>query len=276
MMYRNVFDSHVHSDNSFDAHHSVMFLCETAIEKGLAGLCITDHCEMREYVQEEYTRCVEQSVFDAEKAACVFNGRLSVMAGIELSDIFYDEALTESVLASHHFDFVLASQHNASNGEDIYYTHFQEWSSDEIHQYLTFYFEYLARIAKWNQYDVLAHLTYPLRYITGNCSIPIDLKKYADIIEDTLKTVAQNGKGIEINTSSLDDGIKDFCPPFSIIRRFRELGGEYITIGSDAHAAENIGRGIEKAMETMVSNGFTHVTFYKQRHPLLFAIESIG
>ena len=180
------------------------------------------------------------------------------------------------MLASHHFDFVLASQHNASNGEDIYYTHFQEWSSDEIHQYLTFYFEYLARIAKWNQYDVLAHLTYPLRYITGNCSIPIDLKKYADIIEDTLKTVAQNGKGIEINTSSLDDGIKDFCPPFSIIRRFRELGGEYITIGSDAHAAENIGRGIEKAMETMVSNGFTHVTFYKQRHPLLFAIESIG
>lgn len=272
-MYRNYFDSHVHSDNSFDGNHSVTFLCENAVERGISGICITDHCEMREYVQEEYARRIDQSVFDAEKAARVFNGRLSVMAGIELSDVFYDEALTDSVLTSHDFDMVLVSQHNTLDGVDIYYSDFREWTFREIDQFMESYFEYLARVAKWDKYDVLAHLTYPLRYITGKYKIPVELGRYNDHIEAILKTAAENGKGIEINTAGLVQELQDISPPFSMIRRFRELGGEYITIGSDAHSAESLGQGINSEMEEMAKAGFTHVTFYKQRHPLLFTIE---
>lgn len=274
-MQPNYFDSHVHSDHSFDAHHSVTFLCETAVERGLTGLCITDHCEMREYVSEDYARRIEQSVFDVEKAAHVFNGRLSVTAGIELSDVLHDEALTESVLRSHPFDMVLLSQHNTTEGEDIYYSDFTQWTFHEIDQYLESYFSYLVRAAQWNRHDVLAHLTYPLRYITGKHSIPVELGRYSDQIDTILKITAQNGKGIEINTSGLGKALGDVMPPYSIVRRFRELGGEYVTLGSDAHGAERLGSGLSDAARGLIEAGFTQVTFYKERHPLLFPIECL-
>lgn len=272
-MYHNLFDSHVHSDNSFDAHHSVTFLCENAVERGIKGLCITDHCEMREYGQEEYARRIEQSAFDAQRAARVFNGRLLVMAGIELSDVLFDQALTAQVIASQHFDMILVSQHNTVEGEDVYYADFTQWSSKDIDDYLRSYFAYLVRIAKWDGYDVLAHLTYPLRYISGKHKISVDLHRYDDYLEELLKIAAQNGRGVEINTAGLFQEIKETAPPFYLIKRFRELGGEYITIGSDAHSAESLGKGVVSEMQEMHEAGFTHLTFYKQRQPLLFSIE---
>ncbi|MEM1486113.1 histidinol-phosphatase HisJ family protein [Oscillospiraceae bacterium PP1C4] len=271
-MFINIFDSHTHSDNSADAHHSVTFMCEKAVEENVSGICVTDHCELREYREGKYEQRVAQSVFEVGKAKRIFKGHLAVMSGIELSDVLYDEALTDQVISKYNFDMVMVSQHSTLQGNDIYYSNFKEWSQAEISGYLNDYFGYLLRIAKWNRFDTMAHLTYPLRYITGIHKIPIDLRDYNDVIEEILKTVAQNGKAIEINTSGLWQALGDTMPPYNYVKRYRELGGEYITLGSDSHSADTIGRGIDSAMQMLIDAQFKYFTFYKERHPLQFKI----
>lgn len=271
-MFINIFDSHTHSDNSADAHHSVTFMCEKAVEQSISGICVTDHCEMRDYISDKYERRITQSVFEVDKAKRVFNGRLAVMAGIECSDVLYDEALTAQVLGAFAFDMVMVSQHNTMGGEDVYYCDFAQWSAQELDSYLTDYFTYLTRVAKWNGFDTLGHLTYPVRYITGKHKVPVDLTRYDDLIDEILLTTAQNGKAIEINTSGLWQALGDTMPPFRYVKRFRELGGEYITLGSDSHSADTLGRGIESAMQMLIDAKFQYFTFYKQRQPLQFKI----
>lgn len=268
----NLFDSHVHSNNSFDGEHSVTFLCEKAVEAGLSGLCITDHCELAEYEKGQFETRITQSLFDVRKCKRIFSGRLAVSSGIELSDTLFDPALTDAVLQNFVFDMVMISHHNLADGTDIYYIDFKEWSQREVEEYMTYYFTSLAAIAKENKFDTLGHLTYPLRYICGKHQIALDLRRWDDLIEETLRIAAQNGKAIEMNTSGLFQEIAETMPPCRYIKRFRELGGEYVTLGSDAHTAENVGRGIETAMEMLLDAGFSCFTFYKQRQPLQLKI----
>lgn len=271
-MFINIFDSHTHSENSFDANHSVTFMCERAIEFGISGICVTDHCELRDYEKDRYEMRIIQSIFDVTKAKRVFNWRLAVMAGIELSDVLFDVPLTERVLHQFPFDIVLVSQHNSAQGEDIYYSNFPEWTAEELDSYLTWYFTYLLKVTKWGNYDVMAHLTYPLRYITGKYKIPVDLRRYDDLIEQILQTIAQTGRAIEINTSGLWQPLGETMPGMAYIKRYRELGGEFITLGSDSHSADVLGRGIDTAMQMLLDAGFSYFTFYKKRQPLQLKI----
>ena len=221
-MFSNIFDSHTHSDNSSDAHHSVMFMCEKAVEKEIPGICITDHCELRTFEEGQYEMRITQSVFEVQKARRVFNGKLAVMAGIELSDVLYDPALTSSILERFPFDMVMVSQHNTLSGEDIYYSDFGAWSSGDIDRLLEEYFTYLIKAAQLNQFDVIGHLTYPLRYITGKHKIRVDLRRYDDKIEEILRLTAQNGRAIEINTSCTDlahNTSARFCSSSGVFRR---------------------------------------------------------
>jgi len=271
-LFINLFDSHTHSENSFDASHSVTFMCEKAIEAGVSGICVTDHCELKDYEKDRYEMRITQSVFDVNKAKRIFNGRLAVMAGIELSDVLYDEQLTGRVISGFPFDMIMVSQHNSAAGEDIYYSNFSEWTAGEIDEYLSWYFSYLLRVAEWGNFDTLGHLTYPLRYITGTHKIQVGLGRYEDQIDQILRTVAQTGRAIEINTSGLSQPLGDTMPGIRYVKRYRELGGEYITLGSDAHSADAVGRGIDAAMQMLLDAGFSYFTFYKQRQPLQMKI----
>ncbi len=267
-MFINLFDSHVHSDNSFDAAHSLTFLCEKAVEKGVSGLCVTDHCELRDYQRDHYEQRLSQAVFDVKKCRVIFKGQLSVMCGVELSDLFYDEALADRIVQKFPFDMVMVSQHTDQTGVDCYYVDYHTKTRAEIDHYLQFYFQYLLRVAKSGKFDTLGHLTYPLRYIQGTHKIPVDLTRYEDLIDQILREVAHQGKAIEINTSGLNGELGDTMPPLRYVRRYRELGGEYITLGSDAHAADRVGDGLETAMQMLADAGFSYFTVYKERHPL--------
>lgn len=271
-MYTMIFDSHTHSDNSSDATHSVMHICERAVAMKITGLCITDHCELRYYEQDQYRRRIEQSLFDVKKAKMAFRGRLSLSSGVELSDVLYDRKLTESILRSCPFDFVLLSQHNDKDGEDFYFKDFSNMPQEEIDRLMSEYFEYLAQAAKTGMYDSLAHLTYPVRYIEGKYHRDARLEKYDGIIEQIFKAVIENKKALEINTSGMFDGMNQMMPSQKYLRMYRDLGGKYVTVGSDAHVAENVGRGIDEALSMLRRCGYTHFTVFKQRSPLSIRI----
>ncbi len=268
-MFVNYMDMHTHSDHSFDGHHSCMLLCESAVEKGIEGLAITDHCEIDSKDFDFRAFCSNQIV-DTRKSKKFFEGTLLVIQGIEMGQAIYNKELAESILDKYHYDFVLGSIHNLENMEDFYFLDYDKY---DVYELLDRYFDAELELCEWNKFDSLAHLTYPLRYISERTDIKVDLNKFSDKIEAILKTLIKNEKALEINTSGLFQEIHDFLPTKEIVKMYKQLGGKYITIGSDSHYCSKLGCGIEDGMKMAKECGFDDITIYQHRNPVLLPIE---
>ena len=180
--------------------------------------------------------------------------------------------MTEKLLSTMNYDIVIGSIHNLPNVQDFYYMDFSDESID-YYALLDDYFNWELKLAQWGGFDTLAHLTYPLRYIVGNYGKPVDMTRYSEIIDEILVTLIRSGKSLEINTAGLRQPIGVTSPDESIVRRYKQLGGEMITVGSDAHFAEHLGAGIEQGYELALRCGFDKIALYQNRTPTLVPIE---
>ncbi|MBQ7503995.1 MAG: histidinol-phosphatase HisJ family protein [Ruminococcus sp.] len=267
-------DMHMHSDNSFDAENSVREMCRGAIEKDISTIAITDHMEAPEIklgdrsVFGNMIKQITKSVSDVEAAAKEFEGKLKVLKGIEVGEPMHEPKLTKKAMAIADYDFVLASIHNVKGAEDFYYL---EYDESNVPSLLKRYFDELLDTAQNADFDSLAHLTYPTRYIISRTDIRPDLDEYAGVIDNILKTLVKRDKALEINTSGLRT-IGITMPDINIIKRFKELGGKYVTIGSDAHSVSKLGYGIEKGIEIAKTCGFDYFTVFENRQPELVQI----
>lgn len=269
MRYRYISDCHTHSDNSRDGVDPMMMMCERAASLGLYTLAITDHCECDTYYAEAYDKSVRQSFFEAHKAKAVFDGRLKILAGVELGQPLQNPEAARDALSACEFDFVLASAHILPGKEDFYE---MDYTQNEVYPLLKEYFAYVEDMVKWGQFDSLAHLTYPLRYMVGK-GIQVDLSRFRDEIDRILSSLVKSEKALEINTSGLRQEIGCTMPDADIVSRFRELGGAYVTIGSDAHRWADVGAGIEEGIALAQRVGFSHFTIFEKRVPRLIPIE---
>ena len=272
MSYKNIIDQHIHTDNSFDGNHSAMFLCETACMQGLRAVAFTDHIEIDRYLRDNFDRTAVQSYFEAAKARSAFRGKLLVCCGVELGQPVYDIPTAEKLTSSMQYDIVIGSVHNLRNMPDFCDINYDEPGCD-CYKLLEEYYNEELLLAQWGGFDTLAHLTYPLRYMIGNYGKMLDLSRFDGIIDEILKTLAANDKALEINTSGLRQPIGQTMPDESIVQRFYDLGGKYITIGSDAHYAEHIGKGIEQGLEIAKNCGFKDITIFQTRYPTVIPIE---
>lgn len=269
-------DLHTHSKNSFDAQNSVADMCQTAIEKGFYAIAITDHCEAQMYNDgelEEYGDfriSTEASYNDICKAKEKYIGKLKVLKGIELAQPLHKPECTKEILSGKEYDFILASVHNIRNMDDFY---FLDYSRLDINELLNLYFDELLETAEFSHFDSLAHITYPLRYIVKSTGKSVDLTPFSDKLDLLFKTLIKNNKALEINTQGLYKGLGVTSPEEAQIKRYRELGGKYITIGSDAHNCENLGKGIKEGIELAKKCGFTHYTIFENHKPILIEIE---
>ncbi len=270
MHYHFISDSHVHSDCSFDGTDPVMMICERAASLGLYSITITDHCECDIYHKEGFDRSIVQSFFETRKARAVFYGRLQVHAGIELGQPITDLEATQEALSAGAFDFVLASVHNLPGKKDFYYLNYTQENIDSL---LNEYFDQLLLVAKWGRFDSLAHLTYPLRYMLAQPGLRVEISRYQEKIDAILTELIEGKKALEVNTSGLRQHIGETLPNAEIVRRYYELGGTYITLGSDAHRWADVSAGIEEAMSMIYKIGFRHYTIYAKREPRMVPIE---
>lgn len=261
---RILFDMHTHSDNSPDGEHSVTLMCEKAIEKGVKILAITDHCECNAYREDHYDRSSKQSFFEISKAQAVFGNRIRLLRGVELGQPTQDILAAETAVRSNDYDFVLGSLHNNAGRRDYYYLNYSEEDVDKL---LDEYFAELFQLVTWGGFDSLAHLIYPIRYITGRDGIAVDLSKWREAVDEVLRLLARKGKALEINTSCLKMDPPFTMPGYDLISRFRELGGELITIGSDSHTADGIYFGIDEGRETAKRAGFEYAAVFVKRRP---------
>lgn len=270
MQFKNILDMHIHTDNSPDGNHSTTHMCEIATEKGLRAVTFTDHCEVDYYKRDSYDKSSFHAFFEVSKAKSAFTGKLLVCNGIELGQPMYDVKMAESIIEKLDYDEVIGSVHNLRGMLDFWFLDYTQYDTDKL---LDEYFDEELLLAKWGKFDTLAHLTYPLRYMVGEHNISVDLSKYMDKIVEVLKLLVEKGKALEINTSGLRQKIGKTMPGAEIVKLFKELGGEFITIGSDAHFAKDIGAGVQEGLQIAVDAGFTHVALYQKRQPVLIKIE---
>lgn len=271
-MYKNIVDLHVHTDNSFDGNHSATFFCEKAEMTDLRAVAFTDHCEVDQFRGDlSYDKRIFQAFFEISKVRSAFRGKLLILNGIELGQPAYDTEIAERILNTHDYDMILGSVHNLRGGEDFYFM--KNITLKEAEKLLEEYFSEIIKMLDWGNFDVLAHLTYPLRYFYSQSSLDIDLRKFERQIDEILMLTAKSDKALEINTAGLRQPINKLSPEVDIVKRFKELGGKYVTVGSDAHYAEHLAADIDMAYNCALEAGFDSITFFQKRTPIEMKIE---
>lgn len=271
-MYKNIVDLHVHTDNSFDGNHSATFFCEQAEFMDLRALAFTDHCEVDQFEGDPtYEKRIFQAFFEIAKVRSAFRGKLLVLNGIELGQPAYDIETAKKIINSHDYDQILGSVHNLRGGDDFYFM--ENLTLPEAEKLLKEYFDALIEMLHWGNFDVLAHLTYPLRYFYSKSNLDIDLNKFKNQIDEILLLTAKSDKALEINTAALRQPLNKLSPEVNIVKRFKELGGKYVTVGSDAHYAEHLAADIDMAYNCAIEAGFDSITFFQKRTPIQMKIE---
>ena len=264
-------DSHIHSEFSFDGNVPVEEMIKQGIEKGISVITITDHCDVvgigdknNEFgvVLEEV---IPKSVAETKRAAQLYKNKIKVLTGIELGEPTHFPQKTEFALGLAEFDFILASTHEVRNRKDFYFLEYNEGNIDIL---LTEYFNEQLEVVKWNGFDSLAHFDYPARYIAERTDLKIDYTKHNNIIDEILKILVKNNKALEINTSTISKPLARPMADRDILNRYKEFGGCLITLGSDAHKKEELGRDLDKGIELLKSLGFTSYYYYEKHNPI--------
>ncbi len=269
-MLTPIFDSHTHSENSPDGRHTLSRMCETACDKGLMGFAITDHCDFNQFEEENFQNRCFLSRYHAKKSRVGFAGQIKLITGVEIGQPLEVPDISEPFIDRYaeEYDFYLCSLHNNIGREDFYFLDYDALSAGQLRQLLEEYFSQVTDIVRWNKFDSLAHLTYPLRYLVGSQHAPLDLAPYRGQMEELLGLLSQNGKALEINTSGLRQNMGETMPNLEVLKLFRKLGGQYVTVGSDAHTVDVMADGFDVAFGMLKEAGYDRYYYYEKHQPV--------
>lgn len=257
-------DYHMHTTYSIDGYNTIGEMCQSAVNRGLKEIAITDHFEPTpgDVMYLPY----DQKGFWAEvtKAKQQFKGKLQIKLGVELGQPFYFQEGSRAILKDFPYDYVIASAHKLPNGRDMSEIDYNSFTVEDV---CSFYLKQLDILLEWDDFDCIGHFDLIKRYSASTYGKNLSLACQAELLSDVLKKVISKGKGIEINTSGLRQTPKETMPGLDVLTLYRQLGGEILTIGSDAHKAEDVGKGIKEAFQLAMEAGFEYTTVFDKRKP---------
>jgi histidinol-phosphatase (PHP family) len=262
-------DYHVHTDISEDSTASMRSMVDAEAAAGVRVMCFTNHCDLVRWQDDQPNpRCrviTEESA--SQLAALRAEGELpiEVRVGLELAEGHRDAALAAALAADARLDFVLGSLHILPGYGDLYWQHYTTCAQCE--RLFDLYLDELQHVAELDFYDVLAHLGYGRRYMCRDgVDAALTLERFGGKIERLLRTVIDKGRGLEVNCSGLRDGCGPF-PSEEILLLYRSLGGETVTLGSDAHSPGDAAKGLTQGVEVLRRCGFDRVAVFRGRKP---------
>ena len=261
-------DMHIHSQSSHDSEAKTADIANAACEKEISAIAITDHCDIQYFVERDMPGCISASISETEQTAKAFGGKTDILKGVELGEGLWNEQYAKEIINLTDFDVIIGSVHAVRFGNtDIPYSliNFAEMTAEELDGYLNTYFDDVFKMVNQGLCDIMAHLTCPLRYINGKYKCGVSSARYEEKINAILEYIIKNSIAMEINTSGVCTEFNSFMPDEWIIKRFKELGGYLVTLGSDAHIPQNVGKGFDKAIETLKKYGYEKYFYYKNR-----------
>ena len=263
-------DYHTHSLCSFDGSAPLAELAQAAVETGLTELCLTDHCDLINTQSKPDLSFrwppVEEQLSIARPQ---FEGRLPIRMGLELGSAWEFPDFARDLTSHPELDFVLGSVHNLSlsdGGLDFYYVNYK--SDEDCYYVLDRYFDCMERLSRMDCYDILAHIIYPLRYMNNRDGQQAALDRYQPQLRRIFTNAIQTGRGIEVNTCR-GETIEDWRWTLNL---YKDCGGTILTLGSDAHRPQDVGKGLREAAILLKDLGFSHIARYIHRQPELLPL----
>lgn len=270
-------DYHIHTNYSDDCEYPMEEAVKDAIALGAKEICITDHVdygvktdwnsgEKVTFKAGMYRLNVDYPKFmqELQELRQKYGEQITIKLGMEFGVQMHTIGKYEALFAKYPFDFIILSLHQVDDLE-IWCNEFQ--SGKSWMEYNEEYYEaMISMVRNFKNYSVLGHIDFITRY-DENGIYPFE--KVKPLIEEVLKTVIADGKGIEVNTSSYRYGLKDLTPSREILKLYRELGGKIITIGSDCHKKEHLCNYIEETKRELIKLGFNYYCTYEKMQPIL-------
>lgn len=261
-------DYHLHSSFSGDCDVPMETMILAGIERGLSQMCFTEHYDIDfpygEHPTHIFDLNTDSYLYDLIRLRSKYADSIEILFGVELGLQTHITRQLAQYVKSFDFDFIIASSH-VCNQCDPYYPAFFEGRSEE-EAYREYFLSIYENIRKFENFDVYGHLDYVVRY-GPNKDRDYTYDKYKDIFDRILTLLLEKEKGIELNTGGLQSGLSEPNPCMALLKRYRELGGEIITIGSDAHQSTDIGFAFEKAADILAACGFRYYTVFRGRMP---------
>lgn len=269
-------DMHMHTWFSTDSEACPRDMADEAVRKGLKTICFTDHFDKDDLEWgEEGIFDVDAYFVEMQKLQEEYAGKLNIRIGIELGLRTYLKDYYEELTKKYPFDFVIGSVHNVPYKKDaegnILYTDpaAEKLFTDRTDKkaYRLMMETTLENVRTSDCFQTLGHLDYIVRYGKSR-EKEYSYTDYADIIDEILKLLIEKEKGLEVNSAGLKYGLPFAHPHPDVLKRYRELGGEIITIGADAHKPEHIAYDFAKAEEILKSCGFKYYTEFFEQKPV--------
>lgn len=262
-------DCHNHTEFSVDAEFTVAQMVEAAQIKGIDVFAITDHCDVDLYEKNNLAVTLPNSIHATVEARA--STPMKLLIGVELGQPLQNLEKSEEILKNYELDYVIGSIHAAKGETDYYWMDYASMTDVEIEAVLERYYQEVYQLAKWNKFDSLAHITYPYRYIINAKSkrdIKVDANRFDEIAIEIFKLIIANGKAIENNSSSIRNSKEGYDLNYNYMKLYYDLGGRFVTVGSDAHTPDMVGDHILQGYAMLKEIGFQYVTYFENRKPV--------
>ena len=292
-------DCHLHTCFSGDSETPVRAQLDRAISLGMQAVCITDHHdwdapnekgEMDDRFLLDFPRYIPALREIREE----YRGRLDMGIGVELGLQLHARQDTDNIMKLYGdaFDYIIGSIHFVDH-YDVYYPQWfamdvSESRSDERYiptreeaeavtrekeaaRYRHFFEVTLKRLESYDCFDSLGHLDFVVRY-GPNKNRFYDFKTYGDIISAILELLIRKDKALEVNTGGFKYGLGHPNPCEDVLKRYRELGGKLLTVGSDAHVPGFVGYEFDRTADLLKEIGFREYALYRKRVPQMLPL----
>lgn len=268
-------DLHLHSNVSVDSQTTMEAAVKSAITKGVNILCFTDHCDLICAEQPGFKRdsSFEHWAVGYEQIAAVrekYGDKIEILHGMELGEIPQDPVRARQYSGAKGLDFLIGSIHALPSRQDFYYLQYGDDAS--CYALTEAYLDENILLAKENIADVIGHIGYTNRYMVRQGKY-VDFLQFEEKLRELFSILVQNGRGIEINCSGLRQvNLNESFPNLEMLKLYKEMGGEILTIGSDAHTEAHVGAGFYEARELAKQAGFAYMTVFRKRKAEFIAI----
>lgn len=273
-------DYHVHSAYSDDSEYPLEQVIRDAVAMGMDEICLTDHVDYgikvdwdeggeipyygsRPRMNVDYPRYMAQ-LHELQQR---YGDRIRIKIGLEFGMQTHTIPRYRALFARYPLDFVILSIHQVDDQE--FWTQDFQCGRTQQEYHERYYEELLAVMQEYKDYSVLGHLDSITRYDKQGV---YPFRRVRPIVEQILRCAIEDGKGIEVNTSSHRYGLSDTTPSVEILKLYRELGGTILTIGSDSHAPAYLGTHITETRALLRELGFRQFCTFDRMQPVFHSL----
>lgn len=259
-----LYDYHIHTTYSIDGHNKIFEICNAAIANGLKEIAITDHFELTPLDNSYNNFDLLGYLSDIAYVNEVFKGKLKIKSGIELGQPQLFPRIAENLTDFAQFDYIIGSIHKLPEGMDFSEI---DYRNSELKDMCALYLNQVKNLIINGHFDCVGHLDLIKRYSTEHYKTRITLMTQYELLKQVLEIIILKGKGIEINTSGVRQAPRETMPGIDVLKLYHKLGGEILTIGSDSHHTEHVGKDLKVAIDNAESAGFKYLTIFNKRNP---------